>query len=72
VTWHSAARLAAGLGQRKRSELLEMIRPAFTRTGTWRHAGRYVGAVMSELPKRNGRVIARHVGDRSRTGRSGC
>jgi SRSO17 transposase len=61
----AAARLAAGLGQRKRGELLDLLRPVFARTGTWLHAGRYVGAVMSDLPKRNGWTIARQVGDRS-------
>ncbi|GEM_PF-7086928 len=41
------------------------MRPAFMRAGTWLHAGRYVGAVMSDLPRRNGWTIARQVGDRS-------
>jgi SRSO17 transposase len=41
------------------------MRPAFARTGTWLHAGRYVSALMSEMPKRNGWSIARHAGDRS-------
>jgi SRSO17 transposase len=42
-----------------------LMRPVFARTGTWLQAGRYVGAVMSDLPKRNGWTIARHIGDRS-------
>ena len=37
----------------------------FDRTGPWLQAGKYVAAVMSDLPKRNGRAIARHAGDRS-------
>jgi SRSO17 transposase len=41
------------------------MRPVFARTGTWLHAGRYAGAVMSDLPKRNGWTIAAHAGDRS-------
>ena len=41
------------------------MRPVFARTGPWVQAGKYVGAVMSDLPKRNGWTIARHVGDRS-------
>jgi len=41
------------------------MRPAFARTGTWLHAGRYVGAVMSDMAKRNGWTIAAHAGDRS-------
>jgi len=52
------------VGQRKRSELLGLMRPVFARTGPWLQAGRYVGAVMSDLPERNGWTIARHVGDR--------
>ena len=53
------------MGRRKRAELLGLLRPVFGRTGPWVQAGRYVGAVMSDLPKRNGWTIARHVGDRS-------
>jgi SRSO17 transposase len=45
--------------------LLEQLRPAFGRTGPWLQAGKYVAAVMSDLPKRNGWTIARHVGDRA-------
>ncbi len=41
------------------------MRPAFVRTGTWLHAGRHLGAVMSDLPKRNGWTIAAHAGERS-------
>ena len=41
------------------------MRPAFARTGVWLHAGRYVGALMSDLPRRNGWTIARQAGDRS-------
>ena len=53
------------LGRRKRAELLEQLRPAFGRAGSWLQAGKYVAAVMSDLPKRNGWTIARHVGDRT-------
>ncbi len=53
------------MGRRKRAELLDQLRPAFARTGPWLQAGKYVAAVMSDLPKRNGWTIARHVGDRS-------
>src|SRR5258708_28415343 len=42
-----------------------MMRPVFARTGSWVQARKYVGAVMSDLPKRNGWTIARHVGDRT-------
>ena len=61
----AAARVAVRLGLRKRAELLDLIRPAFGRTGTWLHAGKYVAAVMSDLPRRNGWAIARHAGDRT-------
>jgi SRSO17 transposase len=35
------------------------------RTQTWLHAGRYLSALVSEIPKRNGWTIAEHVGDRT-------
>jgi SRSO17 transposase len=50
---------------RKRSELLELLRPCFARTGPWLQAGKYTAAVMSELPERNGWSIARHAGDKT-------
>ena len=53
------------MGRRKRAELLEQLRPAFGRAGSWLQAGKYVAAVMSDLPKRNGWTIARHAGDRT-------
>src|SRR5258706_7188224 len=61
----AADRVAVRLGLRKRAELLELIRPAFGRTGPWLQAGKYVAAVMSDLPRRNGWTIARFAGDRS-------
>jgi SRSO17 transposase len=61
----AAARVSVRLGRRKRAELLEQLRPAFGRAGSWLQAGKYVAAVMSDLPKRNGQTIARHVGDRT-------
>jgi SRSO17 transposase len=42
-----------------------MLRSCFARTGTWLHAGGYVDALVSDLPKRNGWTIAERVGDRS-------
>ena len=42
-----------------------MLESCFARTGTWRHAGKYVSALVSELPKRNGWTIAQHAGDRT-------
>src|SRR5713101_1855937 len=53
------------MGRRKRAELLDQLGPAFARTGPWLQAGKYVAAVMSDLPRRNGWTIARHAGDRS-------
>lgn len=41
------------------------LRSCFARTQTWQHAGRYVSALVSELPKRNGWTIAQQVGDRT-------
>jgi hypothetical protein len=49
---------------RKRAELLEGLRPCFARTEPWLQAGKYLRAVMSELPELNGWSIARHAGDR--------
>ncbi len=49
---------------RKRAELMEAIRPTFRRTGSWLQAGKYVTALMSDLPRRKGWTIARFAGDR--------
>ena len=35
------------------------------RTETWLQAGKYVSALVSEMPKRNGWTIAQHAGDRT-------
>ncbi|ROO52670.1 hypothetical protein EDC02_7610 [Micromonospora sp. Llam0] len=48
---------------RARGKLLEQVRSCFVQTRTWRHAGRYVSALVSRMPKRNGWTIAEHVGD---------
>jgi histidinol-phosphate/aromatic aminotransferase/cobyric acid decarboxylase-like protein len=61
----AAARIGAGLASRKRSELLAALRSCFARTGPWLQAGKYVAALVSELPKRNGWTIAEHAGDRT-------
>ncbi|HEX9519940.1 MAG TPA: transposase [Streptosporangiaceae bacterium] len=61
----AAAGVAAGLGRRKRTELLMLMRPAFTRTEAWLQAARYTAAVMSDLPRRNGWTIAKLIGDRT-------
>ena len=61
----AAARIGAGLALRKRAELLGLLRSCFARTEPWLQAGKYVAAVMSELPERNGWSIARHAGDQT-------
>jgi SRSO17 transposase len=61
----AAARIGAGLGGRKRAELLELLSSCFVRTETWLQAGKYVSALVSEMPKRNGWTIAQHAGDRT-------
>jgi SRSO17 transposase len=61
----AAVRIGAGLGRRKRAELLGLLRPSFARVEPWLQAGKYVGAVSSGLPKRNGWTIAQQVGDRT-------
>ena len=53
--------MAVGL----RVELLGRLRSCFVRTQTWQHAGKYVSALVSEIPKRNGWTIAQHAGDRT-------
>jgi len=41
------------------------LRGCFARTQTWLQAAKYVSALASELPKRNGWTTAEHAGDRS-------
>jgi SRSO17 transposase len=61
----AAVRIGAGLALRKRAELLGLLRPCFARTGPWLQAGKYVSALVSELPRVNGWSVARHGGDRT-------
>jgi SRSO17 transposase len=61
----AAARIGARLGARKRGELLALLRPCFARAEPWVQAGKYVSALVSGLPKRNGWTIAEHAGDRA-------
>lgn len=44
---------------------MERLRPCFARTQTWQQATKYVSALASNLPKRNGWTIAQYVGDRT-------
>lgn len=53
------------LALRERAELLGGLRPCFARVEPWLQAGKYLRAVMSELPELNGWSIARHAGDRT-------
>jgi SRSO17 transposase len=50
---------------RQRSALLGLLRPCFVRTQTWLQAGKYVSALASDLPSRNGWSVAEHAGDRT-------
>src|SRR5256885_13260659 len=61
----AAARVEAGHAVRARGELLGRLRSCFARTQTWQRAGRYLSALVSEIPKRNGWTIAEQVGDRT-------
>jgi SRSO17 transposase len=42
-----------------------LLRSCFGRTQTWLQAGKYVSALASDLPSRNGWSIAEHAGDRT-------
>ena len=42
-----------------------LMRPCFRRTQTWLQAGKYVSALASDLPSRNGWSVAEHAGDRA-------
>jgi SRSO17 transposase len=60
----AAARIGAALAARNRAELLGALRSCFARTQTWQQAGKYVSALLSELPRRNGWTVAQHAGNR--------
>jgi SRSO17 transposase len=53
------------LAVQTRAVLVDQLRSCFVRTQTWQHAGRYVSALVSAIPKRNGWTIAEQVGDRT-------
>ena len=61
----AAARIGAGLAARRRAELMAALRGCFARTQTWQQAGKYISALASDLPKRNGWTMAEHAGDLS-------
>ena len=59
----AAVRIGARAALAERGRLLEALRPGFARTLVWLQAGKYVTALMSDLPERNGWSIARFCGD---------
>jgi hypothetical protein len=61
----AAARVGAGLACRKRAELLGLLKSCFVRTEPWIQAGKYMSALVSEMPRRNGWTIAQHAADRA-------
>ena len=61
----AAARIGAALAARKRGELLGLLQPCFMRVEPWLQAGKYVGALASGLPRRNGWTIAQQAEDRA-------
>jgi SRSO17 transposase len=61
----AAASIGAALAARRRGELLGLLKSCFVRAEPWLQAGKYVGALVSDLPKRNGWTIAEHAGDQA-------
>jgi hypothetical protein len=61
----AAARIGALRALRERSALVGLIRSCFARTQTWLQAGKYIDALVSDLPSRNGWSVAEQAGDRS-------
>jgi hypothetical protein len=57
-------RSGAGLGGRKRAGLLGLLKSCLVRTEPWIQARKYMPALVSEMPRRNGWTIAQHAGDR--------
>jgi hypothetical protein len=58
----AAARIGASRALRERSALLGLLRSCFARTQTWLQAGKYLNALVSDLPSRNGWSVAEHAG----------
>lgn len=61
----ASARIGAKTAKRKRDELLELLRPHFGRIEVFAQVRKYLSAVMSDLPERNGWSIAKFAGDRT-------
>lgn len=63
---HEAAAAAIVEGERAGANLAELhgrLRTCFRRVQPFQQAGRYVAALMSDLPRKNGWSIAEHIGD---------
>ena len=61
-----AAAAAIVAGKQAASNLTELHRrlsPCFARAEPWTQAGKYLTALMSDLPRKNGWTIAEHIGD---------
>ena len=67
----AAARLGARRALRERSALLGLLRSCFARTQTWLQAGKYLDALVSDLPSRNGWTGAEQAGTGPLRRRSG-
>src|ERR1700678_2446769 len=61
----AAARIGARAAVRERSAVMGALRSCFARTQTWLQAGKYVSALVSELPSRNGWAACEQGGDRA-------
>jgi SRSO17 transposase len=59
------ARIGARRALRERSALMGLLRSCFARTQTWLQAGKYVNALVSDLPSWNGWSIGEQAGDRT-------
>jgi SRSO17 transposase len=59
------ARIGAQRALRERSALMGLVRSCFARTQTWVQAAKYLDALVSGLPSRNGWTMAEQAGDRS-------
>lgn len=61
----AGASIGVRVAKRKRDELLGLLRPLFGRVEVFVQAGKYMAALASDLPERNGWSIAKFVGDRT-------
>lgn len=61
------ARIGARRALGERSALMGLLRSCFARTQTWLQAGKYLNALVSDLPSRNGWTIGGQAGDQTPT-----